>query len=191
MKLQSTKNIQSRWTNMFNEHVVSFFNVKNVLDIGCLDGYSTFLYYKNGAKKVTGIDIDENYIKISKINYPSLNFKVQDAESIDYENNFNDIEVVSCLGLLYLLKDQKSFLEKLAIDKNIKTVIIETVNYNQEEEMRKLHTLKFLKIDILKNIFFQNKWDLKYEKSFLANEVDHNKDGSTLFAQRSVLVFCR
>jgi len=190
MKLQSTKNIKSRWSNMFSEHVVSFFNDKNVLDIGCLDGYSTFLYYKNGAKKVTGIDIDENYVKISKINYPSLNFKVQDAESIDYQNDFNDIEVVSCLGLLYLLKDQKSFLEKLSINSNIKTVIIETVNYNKEE-IFSFRDIKFLNIDILKNIFIKNGWSIGHEMSFLAKELDHNMDKSTVFAQRIVLVFSR
>jgi len=191
MKLQSTKKINSRWIYTFNKQTISFFSDKNVLDIGCLDGYGTFLYYKNGAKNVIGIDIDEDYIKLSKINYPQLTFKIKDAESIDYENDFNDIEVVSCLGLLYLLKDPKAFLKKLSNNNNIKTVIIETVNYNENEEIYKLRDLKFLKINTLKNIFFENNWSLLHEKNFWAKELDNNMDKSTLFAQRIVLVFSK
>jgi SAM-dependent methyltransferase len=191
MKLQSTKNIQSRWIYTFNKHVVSFFTDKNVLDVGCLDGYGTFLYYKNGAKEVTGLDIDEDYVKVSRINYPGLTFKIKDAENIDYKNDFNNIEVVSCLGLLYLLKDQKTFLTKLAVNNNIKTVIIETVNYNENEEIYQLRDLKFLKIDILKNIFLENNWTLSHEQPFWAKELDSNIDKSTPFAQRIVLVFSR
>ena len=105
-----TERLKIRWAHLFNKKMHKFFVDKNVLDIGCLDGYSTNQFFKHNAKNVVGIDIDPKYIEEAIKKYSNIVFKLQDAEEI---NNFKGLDVISCLGLIYFLKDPIKFLKNL------------------------------------------------------------------------------
>ena len=79
----NTERLKIRWAHLFNEEMHKFFVNKNVLDIGCLNGYSTNQFFKHNAKNVVGIDIDPKYVDEAIKNYSNIVFKLQDAEEID------------------------------------------------------------------------------------------------------------
>lgn len=160
-----------------------FFINKNVLDIGCLDGYSTNQFIKNNAKSAIGIDIEPSYTKQAKLQYPNIVFKTEDAEQF---NNFEGIDLISCLGLIYFLKDPVKFLKKLSLQKNANTIIIETVfnNYGTYFD----NDLCFLNIDTIKSFFIDTGWKISFEKMF---KLKHVSNKNFNFGNRIVIVFER
>lgn len=183
-----TKHLQKRWLNMFNNNVNKFFINKTVLDIGCLDGYSTNQFIRFGCKSAIGIDIESKYIKKAKLEYPEINFKVQDAEEIDF-NYLDNIDVVSCLGLTYLLHDPIKFLNNLSTQNKSNTIIIETV-YNNSENYPE-NSPRILNADVIKNFFINKNWKLSYEKIFTINQINNQINKDINFANRIILVFER
>lgn len=178
-----TKHLKTRWIHLFNNTMHKFFINKNVLDIGCLDGYSTNNFIKNNAKSAIGIDIEPSYIEQAKLEYPNIVFKTEDAEQL---NSFEGIDVISCLGLIYFLKDPVKFLKKLAIQKNANTIIIETVFNNGETYFN--DNLCFLNIDIIKSFFIDDGWQISFEKMFKLKHIN-NKEFN--FGNRIIVVFER
>jgi len=183
-----TKHLKTRWLNMFNDNVNKFFINKTVLDIGCLDGYSTNQFIRFGCKSVIGIDIESKYIKKAKLKYPEINFKVQDAEELDF-NYFDNIDVVSCLGLTYLLHDPIKFLNNLSTQNKSNTIIIETV-YNNSENYPD-NSPCILNADVIKKFFINKNWKLSYEKIFTVNQINNQINKDINFANRIILVFER
>jgi len=181
-----TKHLKTRWIHLFNNTMHKFFINKNVLDIGCLDGYSTNHFIKNNAKSVIGIDIEPSYIEQAKLKYPNIVFKIEDAEQL---NNFEAIDVISCLGLIYLLKDPLSFLNKISKQINSDTIIIETVLNNGKEYIN--NGFCFTNIDETKQIFINNNWYISYEKTFTTKDIVHKINNDINFGNRIVLVFER
>jgi hypothetical protein len=106
----------------------------------------------------------------------------------------NQIDSVSCFGLLYLLKDPLSFLNMITKIKTLNMFVLETVNYNElKDRVVKIdnHSIKLNKIDEIKNIFIKNDWQLKYEKNIKLNELDQKINSKLIFGDRVVLVFER
>ena len=183
-----TKHLKTRWIHLFNNHMHKFFIDKNVLDIGCLDGYSSYQFVKHNAKSVIGIDIEPKYIEEAKLEYTDITFKIQDAETIKIDY-FDDIDVISCLGLIYLLNDPIKFLNTLSIQNKANIVIIETVynnfiNYDN-------NGFYFLNTDVIKKIFIENNWNISLEKRFKIKDISHQINENINFANRIVLVFER
>jgi 2-polyprenyl-3-methyl-5-hydroxy-6-metoxy-1,4-benzoquinol methylase len=183
-----TKHLKTRWTYLFNNTMHHFFINKNVLDIGCLDGYSTYHFIKHNAKNAIGIDIESKYIEKAKLKYPDIVFKVQDAESIE-DDYFNNIDVVSCLGLIYLLNNPIKFINNLSAQNKSNTIIIETVDNNFVSYSK--NNFYFLNINIVKKIFTDNNWKVSLEKRFTVKEIDHQINENINFANRVILVFER
>lgn len=182
-----TEHLKSRWMHMFNDNMHKFFVNKNVLDIGCLDGYSTNQFVINNAKNVVGIDINTAYIQKAIKKYPNIVFKLQDAEKID---NFEGSDTVSCLGLIYCLKDPIKFLNTLATQKKANIIIIETVFNNYETYNDK--TFCFLNNNIIKKIFLYNGWTISYNKMYSIQELAFSNFSKNInFADRIILVFER
>jgi 2-polyprenyl-3-methyl-5-hydroxy-6-metoxy-1,4-benzoquinol methylase len=181
-----TKHLKTRWIYLFNNDIHKFFINKNVLDIGCLDGYSTNQFIKNGAKNATGIDIENKYIKKAKLEYPNITFKIKDAEQL---NNFKNIDVISCLGLIYLLTDPVKFLTTISIQKNSNTIIIETVLNNNKICIE--NGFYFLNTGLIKKIFQDNGWTLSYEKIFIVKDIANKINNDIDFGNRIMLVFER
>ena len=83
----------------------------SVLDIGCSTGIIDN-YLSNRFKRMIGIDIDENSIKIAKKNYikENLGFQVTTFEEIK-QNNFFDL--IICNSILEHVPDQKKLLASI------------------------------------------------------------------------------
>lgn len=62
---------------------------ENLLDAGCSYGYGT-KYYKDKAKNVYGIDMDELHIEIASERYKGVSFSVASVEGTNFESNFFD-----------------------------------------------------------------------------------------------------
>ncbi len=182
-----TDHLTSRWINLFDNRMHKFFVNKNVLDIGCLDGYSTNQFIKYNAKSAVGIDIDERYIARAIKKYPDIIFKLEDAEKI---NNFEGLDTISCLGLIYLLKDPIKFLKTISMQKKANTVIIETVNNNYEIYRNK--DFCFLNNNIIQKLFLDNGWTISYNKIYDIKELSPSNFSNTIsFTNRIILVFER
>lgn len=83
---------------------------KDVLCLGCGSGEEIERIKSLGAKKVIGIDISEKLIEIAKENYLNFDFRVMDAENLDFPKESFDL-VFSSLTMHYLeswLKTLKS-----------------------------------------------------------------------------------
>ena len=166
-----------------------FFINKNVLDIGCLDGYSTNQFLKNNARLAVGIDIEPKYINKARLEYPDIDFDIQDAENINSNIFFKNFDVISCLGLIYLLKNPTKFLNDLSVQNDANTIIIETVYNNSKTFYNK--NFSFLNVDNIKNIFLLNGWKMSLEKQFITEQISNQVNDYINFKNRVVFVFER
>lgn len=95
-------------------HEYSSFSGKNVLDVGCGNGYILSKYATNGANTF-GIDITEIGVELSKKRFQleSLqgDFRVADAQNLPYEDNFFDC--VCSMGVLHHVPDTKKGIEEI------------------------------------------------------------------------------
>ncbi|KPU45595.1 trans-aconitate 2-methyltransferase [Oxobacter pfennigii] len=80
-----------------------------ILDLGCGTGKLTVELAKNGAQ-VIGIDMSEEMIRKAKTNYPYLNFHIEDATELKYENCF---DTIFSNAVLHWIKDQKKLLSSI------------------------------------------------------------------------------
>ena len=97
---------------------------KAVLDIACGTGYGTYMLSKAGGKKVIGVDIDEETIKIASEKYreENISFSVGDAQEAIYSAatfdvicSFETIEHLDypekhLLSVVKMLKDNGVFI---------------------------------------------------------------------------------
>jgi|Deesub1362B_J571_1020462.scaffolds.fasta_scaffold00891_7 ubiquinone/menaquinone biosynthesis C-methylase UbiE len=93
---------KSNFTNyIVQEHVMRYVFASNyvknkiVLDVACGAGYGSHFLAIKGAKKVYGVDIDENALKIAKTYYvhPNVEYIKGDVLKLPFPNNFFDIVV--------------------------------------------------------------------------------------------------
>lgn len=76
------------------------FTGKTVLDVGCNTGMLGYLAYKQGASKVTGIDIDRNVIEQAKGLFPELTFRCEQVEEV-----YGNYDIIIASGMLHYIKD--------------------------------------------------------------------------------------
>ncbi len=92
---------------------------KTILDIGCGEGEMARLFAERGAKKVLGVDISQNMIKLAneKNTYENVNFQLLAMENLDSLTEKFDF-VFSSLAVHYvedfgkLMKDISNLLNK-------------------------------------------------------------------------------
>ena len=82
---------------------------KTFLDVGCNEGffcgYAEFL----GAKSVTGVDIEPNFLTMAKTLFPGCTFLCEDWENLGEER----YDVILNASAIHYAKDQKKFLDML------------------------------------------------------------------------------
>ncbi len=130
-----------------------------ILEAGCGTGWLSNKLSEFG--KVTAIDIGEKIIEIAQVNYPHIDFRSGDAESLDLPVNYYDVVVSS--QVLAHVADQPIFIHRLAqllkpggfllIDVQNKYVFDRTANISPPDGwIRKWVTMKELK-DLLRDDF--------------------------------------
>ncbi len=86
---------------------------KNVVDIASGTGYGTSILSNSGAKKVTGVDVSKEAVKLAseKFQNENLEYTLGDAENLSFEDNSCDL-VVSFETIEHL-KNPNEFLSEV------------------------------------------------------------------------------
>ena len=72
-----------------------------ILDLGCGAGRTSKILSDMGCR-VIGVDISDNLIDLAKQKYPNLDFRIGDATSLDFEDNYFDAVLFSFNGIDYV-----------------------------------------------------------------------------------------
>lgn len=91
-----------------------FVKNKVVIDLGCGVGYGTFVLAKARAKKVYGIDIDNDAIEYAKSHYcdKNITYNVRDALKSKFPSRVADI--IIAFEVIEHVNNPKKFLEEAA-----------------------------------------------------------------------------
>lgn len=87
------------------------FERKTILDVGCGDGLFCIEYARRGAKKVVGIDVDEELIESGKVNVSNVGLNnvllsIGNAECISVKSHSCDLIISNC-ALEHMENDEK------------------------------------------------------------------------------------
>jgi SAM-dependent methyltransferase len=113
--------MQTGWRRWGHKHVeLPFFqrlglDVKNkdVLEIGCGNGYGGYLLNQLGPKSYIGLDVMDAQIEIARRNYPQLRFLVQDATDLSqFANASKDVVVI--FGVLHHIPAWRKVIDEIA-----------------------------------------------------------------------------
>ena len=86
---------------------------KDVLEIGCGNGYGGHLLNQLHPKSYTGLDVMEEQIEIARKNYPQYKFIVQDATDLSqFQNASKDVIII--FGVLHHIPEWRKTLDEIA-----------------------------------------------------------------------------
>ena len=86
---------------------------KDVLEIGCGNGYGGYLLNQLQPKNYIGLDVMEEQIEIAKQKYPQYKFIVQNtADLSQFANASKDIVII--FGVLHHIPDWREVLDEIA-----------------------------------------------------------------------------
>lgn len=85
---------------------------KDVLEIGCGNGYGAFLINKQSPRSYMGLDLMEQQIECARKRYPQFTFFVQDATDL---SQFADAskDVVIIFGVLHHIPEWRKVIEEI------------------------------------------------------------------------------
>jgi ubiquinone/menaquinone biosynthesis C-methylase UbiE len=86
---------------------------KDVLEIGCGNGYGAYLLNQLGPKRYIGLDVMEEQIAIARTKYPHYQFIVQDATDLSQFANASK-DVVIIFGVLHHIPAWRKVLDEIA-----------------------------------------------------------------------------
>jgi len=137
---------------IYNEHLVryelakEFVDSKTVLEIASGSGYGSSILAKSGAKKVIAMDVSQEAIDMAqeKYGHEKINFKLGDAENIDFEDNFFDV-IVSFETVEHLKNPSKFISELKRVLSDDGLVLISTPNKDVFKEKNPYHLKEFTK----------------------------------------------
>ncbi|CCO25529.1 class I SAM-dependent methyltransferase [Maridesulfovibrio hydrothermalis] len=84
---------------------------KSFLDVGCNEGFFCGYALFDGARKVVGIDVDEQAINSAKQDFPGCNFLLQSWDDLSPDKTF---DVILCSSAIHYAKNQESLIHLLA-----------------------------------------------------------------------------
>jgi len=86
---------------------------KDILEIGCGNGYGGHLLNQLAPKSYVGLDVMEEQIKIARQNYPQYKFILQDATDL---SQFADAskDVVIIFGVLHHIPEWRKTIDEIA-----------------------------------------------------------------------------
>lgn len=82
------------------------------LDIACGQGYMLYLAKQYGIKKLYGMDISRESIRLCKKLVPEAKYKIDRAEELKYYRN-NFFNYITCIGSLEHFIDKKKALQRM------------------------------------------------------------------------------
>jgi len=148
--------IDSEWKSYIKWNtLIPFLDLKNkdVLDVGCNNGYYMFRMLEMNPKSVTGFDpsalFNLQFEFINKFVKSKIEYKLLGVEHIPYyEKKF---DVIFCMGVLYHRKDPIDMLKELKAGlKEGGEVILDTLMIEGSEEVA-LSPMRYAK---MKNVYF-------------------------------------
>jgi len=148
--------IDSEWKSYIKWNtLIPFLDLENkdVLDVGCNNGYYMFRMLEMNPKSVTGFDpsalFNLQFEFINKFIKSEIDYKLLGVEHIPYyEKKF---DVIFCMGVLYHRKDPIDMLKELKAGLNKGgEVILDTLMIEGSEEVA-LSPMRYAK---MKNVYF-------------------------------------
>ncbi len=108
---------------------------KNILDIGCSDGFFSNKCAKLGAKKVTGLDFNKLRIKRAKFAAKVLNLKNSEFKEYNFYNfsKSKKFHLILALGILHRIPEIFLFIKKISALTS--KVLIEFKSLDSEDEI--------------------------------------------------------
>lgn len=86
---------------------------KDVLEIGCGNGYGAYLLHSLGPKSYIGLDVMEEQIEIARRKYPHFEFLVQDAADLgQFAPASKDVVVI--FGVLHHIPEWRRVIDEIA-----------------------------------------------------------------------------
>jgi SAM-dependent methyltransferase len=86
---------------------------KDVLEIGCGNGYGGHLLNQLQPKSYVGLDVMEEQIEIARRNYPQYQFLIQDATNLTRFGNASK-DVVIIFGVLHHIPEWRKVIDEIA-----------------------------------------------------------------------------
>ncbi len=118
VEFRAMNTIWRRWGQTYFElqlfqHLGLSIKNKDVLEIGCGNGYGAFLLNQLGPKSYIGLDVMEKQIAIARTKYPQYQFLVQDAADL---SQFADAskDVVVIFGVLHHIPEWRKVIDEIA-----------------------------------------------------------------------------
>lgn len=150
--------------------------MKKILEIGCGQGFNCFIYSKKSKTKVYGVDFSKEDIRIAKSRYPSIEFKLMNAEKMKFKKNTFD--VVYALDVLEHVDKLDKVIKEVnrVLKKNGKFIV--NVPHPKSEEwllkirptyFKEIHHVRIFKDEDMEKAVLKNGFELvkKQNKGFL------------------------
>lgn len=168
-----------RESRIFSTEYSHMISGKRVLDLGSAFGDMTKMVLDMGASSCIGIEKDLSCCVTSKVKYPTLEFVNIDVEGSDIDEYLKNADTVMLIGILYLLKDQDSFFNKISQYSNIKNVIVENAFSEEDIFLKGYHNI--LSENNLKNMFLSNGFKILGSNKYFLHINDNYMRNRILF----------
>ena len=86
---------------------------KDILEIGCGNGYGGYLLNQLGPKSYIGLDVMEEQIELARRKYPQYQYIVQDATDLSQFANASK-DVVIIFGVLHHIPEWRKTIDEIA-----------------------------------------------------------------------------
>lgn len=135
---------------------------KKILEIGCGQGFNTYIESKKRKSKIIGIDLSKEDIRIAKKRYPGVKFMVMDAQRLAFESNYFDT-VLAFEILEHVDNLDKVLAECARVLKKNGTFIASIPHYNSEKWLLTIRPTYFKEIHHVR-IFKKNELEKRCKK---------------------------
>lgn len=136
--------------------------MKKVLEIGCGQGFNSFVLSKNRQITVFGIDLSREDIKIAKERYSTINFLEMNCEKMDFKDK--SFDAVYAFDVLEHVNNlEKTLSEVYRVLKEGGGFIINVPHYKSESWLVKLRPTYFKEIHHVR-VFKENELDKLFKE---------------------------
>jgi 2-polyprenyl-3-methyl-5-hydroxy-6-metoxy-1,4-benzoquinol methylase len=104
---------------------------KKILEIGCGQGFNTYILSKDKINTVTGIDLSNTDIKIAKKRYPGVDFRIMNAERLAFKGN--KFDKVIALQILEHVDNLDKVLSEIARVLKLKGKLVASIPFHKSE----------------------------------------------------------